>query len=142
MVVQYNNIGGVIVCLDLRKMNDFCLHDPFPTPFTDEVLENVGGKDAYSFIDGLSGYHHFKIVTQDRHNMTFAIEWGSYQYNVIPFGLKNAPIVFSRVVVASFKEIIHKFPEVYLDDWTVFSLLKDHIETLGLMLDICIQYQI
>jgi hypothetical protein len=74
--------------------------------------------------------------------MTFVTEWGSYQYTVMLFGLKNAPVVFSRVVVAAFKEFIHKFLEVYLDDWTVFSLLKDHIETLRLMLDRCRQYHI
>jgi hypothetical protein len=43
------------------------------------------------------------------------MEWGSYRYTVIPFGLKNAPAMFSRVVVAAFKEFIHKFLEVYLD---------------------------
>jgi hypothetical protein len=32
------------------------------------------------------------------------------------FGMKNAPAIFSRVVVATFKEFIHKFLEVYLDD--------------------------
>jgi hypothetical protein len=57
-------------------------------------------------------------------------EWGSYQYTVIPFGLKNAAVIFSRVVVATFKEFMHKFLEVYLDDWIVFILLKDHIEVL------------
>jgi hypothetical protein len=50
--------------------------------------------------------------------------------------------VFSRVVVLAFKEFIHQFPEVYLDDWIIFILLKDHIETLRLMLDQCKQYQI
>jgi hypothetical protein len=40
------------ICVDLRKLNDAFLHDPFPTPFTDEVLENVGGHEAYSFTDG------------------------------------------------------------------------------------------
>jgi hypothetical protein len=50
--------------------------------------------------------------------------------------------VFSRVVVAAFKEFIHQFLELYLDDWTVFSLLKDHIETIRLILDRCRQYQI
>jgi hypothetical protein len=46
----------------LRKLNDACLHDPFPTPFMNEVLENVGGHEAYSFTDGFSGYHHIKIA--------------------------------------------------------------------------------
>jgi hypothetical protein len=54
---------------------------------------------------------------------------------IIPFGLKNSPAMFSRVVVATFKEFIHKFLEVYLDDWNMFSILKDHIEVLKLMLD-------
>jgi hypothetical protein len=53
------------------------------------------------------------------------------------FGVKNAPTIFSRVVVASFKDFIHKFLEVYLDDWTVFNLLKDYIAVLRLMLDRC-----
>jgi hypothetical protein len=56
-VVRENKQGGIMICVDQRKLNDACLHDPFPTPFTDEVLENVGGHEAYSFIDGFSGYH-------------------------------------------------------------------------------------
>jgi hypothetical protein len=55
MVVQEKRQGGIIICVFLRKLND--LHDPFPTPFTDEVLENVGGQEAYSFTDGFLGYH-------------------------------------------------------------------------------------
>jgi hypothetical protein len=51
-------------------------------------------------------------------------------------------VVFSIVVVATFKEFIHKFLEVYLDDWTLFSLLKDHLEVLRLMLDRCRQCHI
>jgi hypothetical protein len=38
------------------------------------------------------------------------------------FGLKNAPTIFSRVVIVAFKEFIHQFLEVYLDDWTVYNL--------------------
>jgi hypothetical protein len=39
-----------------------------------------------------------------------------FQYNVMPFGLKNAPTIFSRVLVAVFKEFINKFLEVYFYD--------------------------
>ena len=44
MVVQENEKGGIRICVDLRKLNDSFLHDPFPTPFTDEIVENVGVK--------------------------------------------------------------------------------------------------
>jgi hypothetical protein len=58
------------------------------------------------------------------------------------FGLNNAPTIFSRVVVEAFKEFLHKFLEAYFDDWTIFSLLKNHIECLRLMLDKCRQCEI
>lgn len=60
----------------------------------------------------------------------------------MPFRLKNTPTRFSRLVVATFKEFIHKFLEVYFDDWTVFGLVKRHVSSLRLMLDTCRRYQI
>ena len=79
------------------------------TPFIDEVLEQVVGKEAYSFTDGFSGYHQVRITEEDKRKTTFITEWGSFTYNVMPFGLKNAPIVFSRVVLTNFKDFIHQF---------------------------------
>ena len=72
----------------------------------------------YSFINGFSGYHQIRITKEDLYKTTFATEWGCYQYMVMPFGLKNASPIFSRIVVATFKDFIHKFLEVYFDDWT------------------------
>jgi hypothetical protein len=61
---------------------------------------------------------------------------------VVPFRVKNFLVVFSRVVVPVFKEFIHKFLEVYLDDWIVLNLLKDPIEVIMMMLHRCRQCQI
>ena len=58
------------------------------------------------------------------------------------FGLKNSPVIFSRVVVVVFKEFIHKFLEVYFDDWTIFGLVKKHVSNLRMMLDACRKHQI
>ena len=52
MEVQEKKQGRIRICVDLRKLNDVFLHDSFPTPFKDEVLENVGGQEVYSFTDG------------------------------------------------------------------------------------------
>lgn len=104
VVVQEKKTEGEIqVCVDLWELNDTCVHDPFPTPFTNEVLENVGGQEDYSLVDGFSGYHQIKIASKDRSKTTLATEWGYFQHTVIPFGLKNAPEIFSTVVIASFK---------------------------------------
>ena len=104
--------GEVRICVDLMKLNDACLHNPFPTSFTDEVLESIGGKEMYSFTNGFYGYHQVIIAKEDINKTNFITEWGCYQYTVMPFGLKNAPIIFSRIVVSSFKYFIHKFIEV------------------------------
>ena len=47
MVVKDKKIG-IHICVDLKNLNDACIHDPFPTPFTYGVLENVGGKEPSS----------------------------------------------------------------------------------------------
>ena len=96
----------------------------------------------YSFTDGFSSYHQVRNMKEYRHKMTFVIEWGCYQYTVILFGLKNTPTIFSRIIVSTFNDFIHKFLEVYFDDWTVFGLVRDHTESLRMMLGRCHQYQI
>jgi len=48
--------------VDYIILNSACVHDPFPTPFSDEVLDQVVGKEAYSFTDGFPGYHQVRIV--------------------------------------------------------------------------------
>ena len=74
MVVQDKKTGGIRIYVDMRKLSEACLHDPFPTPFMDEVLENVGGQQTYYFTDGFSSYHHIRIAQEDRHKTTFATE--------------------------------------------------------------------
>ena len=85
------------------KLNDASLHDPFSTPFIDEVLEGVGGHEIYSFMDGFLGYHQIRIAKEDRNKTTFMIEWGSFQYSMMSFGLKNAPTIVLSLVVAEFE---------------------------------------
>jgi len=61
---------------------------------------------------------------------------------MMPFGLKNTPEIFSCVVITAFKDFIHNFLEAYFDYWMVFGLVKRHVASLRLMLDICWRYQI
>jgi len=72
MVVQDKKICEIRICIDIRNLNYACPHDPFPTPFINEVLDNVGGQEVYSFTDGFSGYHQIQISKEDRHKTTFS----------------------------------------------------------------------
>ena len=106
------------------------MHDPFSTPFIDEVLKGVRGKEMYSFIDGFSGYHQIRIAKEDWKKTTFVTKWGCFQYTMMSFGLKNALVIFSQFFVTRFKDFIQKFLQVYMDDWTVYGLIRDHLENL------------
>ena len=75
MVVQYKKMSEVNwIYVDLRKLNDAYMDDPFATPFIDEVLEGVGGQEMYSFTYVFSSYHQIKITKEDRHKTTFVTE--------------------------------------------------------------------
>jgi hypothetical protein len=112
-------IDDIILCVDYRILNLAYVHDPFPTPFSDEVLDQVASKEAYSFTYGFSCYHEVRIAKDDKRKMTFTIKWVFFSYNVMPFGIKNALVVFSQIVIATFHDFIHKFLKVYMDDWTL-----------------------
>ena len=115
------------IYVDFREQNKVTLTDPFPTPYADEILNEVTRHECYSFTDGLSTYNQVQITKEDKKKTMFVCEFGSFAYRVMPFGLKNAPAVFSRIVV--------KKMEVYFNDWMIYYMLKDHYKWLRLMLE-------
>lgn len=50
--------------------------------------------DMYSCMDGYNGYNEVKMVEEDKKKIAFILKWKAYAYNVMPFGLCNAPITF------------------------------------------------
>jgi hypothetical protein len=106
----------LIMCVDFKGLNKSTVTDPFSTPFTNEIINEVIGHECYSFTDGFSGYNQVPIVKDDQEKTTFKYEFGSFAYRVTPFGLKNAPTVFTWIVVKVFQEYIYKTTIVYFDD--------------------------
>ena len=62
--------------MDYRSLNFACVHDPFTTPFSDEVLDQIEGKESYSFTDKFLGYQQVRIIEEDKKKTTFITEWG------------------------------------------------------------------
>jgi len=100
------------ICVDYRNFKFSFVHDPFSTPFSDEFLDNVVGNEAYSFTNEFIGYQQVMVIEEDNNKTKFTTEWGSYVYHVMPFGLRNALGVFSRIVISTFIDYIHRFVEV------------------------------
>ena len=78
-----------------EKLTKVTLIDPFSTPFFDEIINEVVGHKFYSFINEFHGYNQVPIAKEDQKKTTFVCKFVSFTYKVMPFGLKNAPTVFS-----------------------------------------------
>jgi hypothetical protein len=50
------------ICVDFRGLNKLTLTNPFPTPFTDEIINEVAVHECYSFTNGFSGYNQVHIA--------------------------------------------------------------------------------
>jgi hypothetical protein len=90
IVIVPKKNGKLRICVDFRKLNAATKKDPYPLPFTDEVLDAVIGYALYTFLDGFCGYNQLSVAEQDRYKTTFVTEWGAFVWLVMPFGLKNA----------------------------------------------------
>ena len=105
----------------IKKVNTTSISNHYPLPITKNLLEIVAKKEAYSFLDGFSGYNQVTIHPNDQHKMAFATKFGIYAYRVMPFVLTNALATFQRLMNHAFKEHLQDFLEVYMDDLCVHS---------------------
>jgi hypothetical protein len=67
----------------------------------------MAGHEIYSFMDGYNNYNQVKTAEEDKEKTTFISKWGAYAYNIIPFGLRNVPITFQKVMTKTFKEYLN-----------------------------------
>ncbi|MCO5554910.1 hypothetical protein L7F22_008448 [Adiantum nelumboides] len=131
IVVVPKKNGKLRVYVNLKQVNAVTIRDNYPLPITDHVLERVEGKEAYSFLDGFSGYNQVSIALEDQHKTAFAIEWGIYAYRVMAFGLTNASATFQRLMPHAFKQYLRDFLEIFMDDLCVHSKQRfEHIDHL------------
>eukprot|EP00253_Pinus_taeda_P003111 PITA_03111 len=120
------------ICVDYRELNKATKKDHFPLPFIDQVLDGLAGKKFFSFLDGFSGYNEIQISSKDQDKTTFTCPWGTFAYQVLPFGLCNDPATFQRAVLSIFAELVHDSVEIYMDDFTPYgSNFQEALTNLG-----------
>jgi hypothetical protein len=95
--------------------------DYFPLPFMDQILERVAGHEFYCFLDGYSGYNQIEIALEDQEKATFTYLFDTFAYRRMPFGLCNAPATFQRCTLSIFSDMVERFLEIFMDDFSVFS---------------------
>jgi hypothetical protein len=83
-----------------------------------------------------SGFWQIQIHKDDKYKTVFTTPFGHYEWNVMPFGLKNAPSEFQNIMNDIFNPF-SKFCIVYIDDVLIFSKsIDEHWKHLNSFLDI------
>ncbi len=60
----------------------------------------------------------------------------------MPFGVKNGPPTFQRVINRAFKKYLDEFMKIFLDDFTVYSDMGSHLMKFKLWFQKCKEYRI
>uniref|UniRef100_A0A2N9HX59 RNase H type-1 domain-containing protein n=1 Tax=Fagus sylvatica TaxID=28930 RepID=A0A2N9HX59_FAGSY len=105
--------GKVRMCVDYRDLNRASPKDNFPLPHIDTLVDNTATNVVFSFMDGFSGYNQIKMAEEDKSKTAFITHWGTFVYDVMPFGLKNAGATYQRAMVTLFHDMIHHEIEKY-----------------------------
>lgn len=119
LVPQTN--GGHRVCVDYRKLNSIMENDAYYLPNITEILESLDGLTVFSSIDLNSGYWQITIDPASKSKATFIMSSCLFHFNVMPFGLKNAPAKTQCLMETVLRELHGQCCLVYLDYIIIYS---------------------
>ena len=123
--------GSLRFCIDYRQLNLLTVKDSFPLPRIDTCFDALGGARYFSTLDLRQGYWQVENDPESAEKTTFITRKGAYKFNVLPFGLSNAPAVFQRLMNLVMVGLTWEQCLVFLDDILVISTtFKEHLQRL------------
>jgi Reverse transcriptase (RNA-dependent DNA polymerase)/RNase H-like domain found in reverse transcriptase len=119
--------GKLHLCIDYRGLNRITRKNRYPLPLISEILDRVVSAKCYTRIDLCNAYHRIRIRSGDEWKISFRTRYGQFEYQVLPFGLANAPATFQMYINWALQGLVDITCIVYLDDILIFSVnLEDH----------------
>lgn len=80
--------------LDLCTLNDKTIGEVYPLPNIIDILYWVKSAKYFTVFDLASEFHQIEMDPSDSHKTAFTTPFGPYEFNRMPFRLKNAPTTF------------------------------------------------
>ena len=122
--------------IDYRRLNEKTIGDAYPLPNICDIMDQLGGSKYMSILDLIRGFHQIPMDPADAHKTAFSTPHGHYEFTRMPFGLKNAPATFQRLMdqVLTGLQGVELF--VYMDDIVVYaSSLEEHNIKMNKLMD-------
>ncbi|GJX05908.1 putative reverse transcriptase domain-containing protein [Tanacetum coccineum] len=129
--------GSFRMCIDYQELNKLTVKNRYQLPRIDDLFDQLQGSSIYSKIDLRSGYHQLKVREEDIPKTAFRTRYEHYEFQVMSFGLTNAPAVFMDLMNWVCKPYLDKLVIVFIDDILIYSKNKqEHAEHLKLILEL------
>ncbi len=113
--------GAMRLCVDYRSLNLITKKNRYPLPLIGEAIDRLSGARYFTKLDIRDAYHRVRIKKGDEWKTAFRTRYGHFEYNVVAFGLANAPAAFQGYVNQVLRECLDLFCIAYLDDIVVYS---------------------
>ncbi|GJU73362.1 putative reverse transcriptase domain-containing protein [Tanacetum coccineum] len=127
--------GSFRMCIDYHELNKLTVKNRYPLPRIDDLFDQLQGLSVYLKIDLRSIYHQLRIREEDIPIKAFRTRYGHFEFQVMSFGLTNAPTVFMDLMNRVCKPYLDKFVIVFIGDILIYSKSKeDHEEHLKIIL--------
>ena len=127
--------GAPRLVINYKPLNKALRWIRYPIPNKQDLIKRLYSASIFSKFDMKSGFWQIQIDEKDRYKIAFTVPFGHYEWNVVPFGLKNAISEFQNVMNDIFNQT--NYTIVYIDDVLVFShSIKSHFMHLRKFLDI------
>ena len=132
--------GTVRVCIDYRKLNEVTTADPYYMASMEEILERVGSSKVISKLDLAKGFYQVVVEPQSQEKTAFVSPYGKFEFVRMPFGLRNAPAMFQRLMEVVLGDC-YDCSAPYIDDIVVFSdSAEEHVQHLRRVLECLRKY--
>ncbi|KAL6418728.1 hypothetical protein ACFW04_011837 [Cataglyphis niger] len=113
--------------IDYRSLNKKTIGDAYPLPNITDILDQLGSAKYFSVLDLASGFHQILMASKDAPKTAFSTPYGHYQFKRMPFGLKNAPATFQRLMDNVLSGLQGNELFIYMDDIVIYAKsLKEH----------------
>ncbi|GFX24854.1 hypothetical protein TNCV_4489451 [Trichonephila clavipes] len=119
--------GSVRPCGDYRRLNAQTIPDRYPIPRIKDFHHILKGNRIFYKIDLFKAYFQIPIAEEDKKKTAIITPFGLFEFNVMSFGLRNAPSTFQRFINEVLFGLEFVFP--YLDDILVASENKEQHKT-------------
>ncbi|GJU94466.1 putative reverse transcriptase domain-containing protein [Tanacetum coccineum] len=125
------------MCIDYRELNKLTVKNRYPLPRINDLFDQLQGLSVYLKIDLRSGYHQLRVRDEDIPKTAFRTRYGHYEFQVMLFGLTNAPAVFMDLMNRVCKPYLDKFVIVFINDILIYSRNKEeHASYLRIILEL------